>query len=58
MKEHGKKPRQVGGKLNSRDQADDRRSSIAKHKETKATPDTETEMGKAEEMGERLKKPA
>lgn len=56
MSEHRKKARQAGP--NRRDEADSRRSSTTDRKETEATPDTETEIGKAEQMGERFKKPA
>jgi len=49
MNEHKKKPRQDGGDPNRPDEP---------NKETEATPDTETEIGKAEQMGERFKKPA
>ena len=56
MNKHSKKSRQVGGESHASDEADT--SSTAKRKETEATPDTETEIGKAEQLGERFKKPA
>ena len=54
MNQHSKKPRTGSGETNASDEADNRRSS----KESEATPDTETEIGKAEQLGERFKKPA
>ena len=57
MNKHSRKSRHVGAEPDTADE-DNRQSSPAKRKETAVAPDTDTEIGKAEQLGERFKKPA